>query len=1168
MCSSGLVLFSTSTSLAQAGRGGISGTVLDSSGAQVAGAIVIAQDAAKGTKISTVTTAAGLYSFISVAPGSYTVTISRTGFDTDVESNVRVSVDQVSTINVSLRPGAVTETVNVDASASLIDASNSTVGQLISAQAIDRVPLVTRDVYQLVQLSAGVLPANGTPNSSDNPSISNARSLVDVSAYTINGSLQGNVYYMLDGSPIGVAENNIATIIPAFQIPEDAVEEFRVETQNTPATYASGGAGVISLVSKSGTNKLHGDGFGYFRPNALAANDYFYKIYNPGLPPPDFHRYQQGGSISGPLIKDKLFFYGDYEATQQALLESGALTVPTAAERTGDFSADSLTIYNPLVPDKSDGTRQAFAGNVIPSANLDPVALKFANLYPLPNQPGDGGPYHVNNYATSGLDPFHAQKFDVRIDYAQSERNRIFGRFSYGRLNFGNANLYGSPYDPFYFTNTTNTRNVLVGDDLTLNPTTVLQLRGSFTRHYEDQTGDPRQSTDITSFGFPSSLASQVVYKQSPVVTLGTTSAIGGTSNADVFLFASENFDFSSTLTKVLGKHEVSLGFEFQKRLLNIGQPASPAGSYSFDNTATSSTTFAGDGSDFASLLLGMGSYPGGESDNFTKDVIAAEANPYYAAFVQDNFHVTPKLTFNLGLRWDISGGRTERHNRQEYFDPNLAFTAGGLNLTGGERFVSPGARSPFSTKLKDLGPRASFAYNPQSSLVFRGGAGIYYGPSSEMVANAAFNSDGFGSVSTWNATQFNTDGNTVPLNLLSNPFPAGVVQPTGNTLGAATNLGTGLSTVFHSPRTITTYNYNFGFEYQFPAEAVLSVAYVGSRGLFLPLGGVDLNTLSLQTIAKNGGALCVTSAEPDCVTVPNPYASIYPATNALYGASTVPLWLTLEPYPQFSNGNYGNGVLINGLPGADSEYSSLQAKLEKRMSHHLSTLASFTWGKLISDDSQPPFGFVGYHSGAPQDWRNLELEHSLSSQDVRFQFNWQISWDLPIGKGRALNLDGLSNSLLGGWTLNTVTYLSDGVPIAAPSGTGDPYFNQRVDLTCDPGLHARRTPAQWFNYNCFGEPASQFVPGTAPAYLGSVRTDGAHSADVSVYKTFALPHEQSVRLEVASFNVTNTVQYGYPNVFWNPSVTTDPSVLTGFGQVTGSANQPRQFQFGARYAF
>ena len=818
-------------------------------------------------------------------------------------------------------------------------------------------------------------------------------------------------------------------------------------------------------------------------------------------------------------------------------------------------------------PTQPQMIRQSFAGNIIPAADLDPVAQKFASLFPLPNRAGDGGPYHINNYATSGLDPLHQQKFDVRIDYAQSDKNRIFGRFSFGRLNFSNANLYGTPYDPFYFVNTTNTRNVLVGDDLTLNPTTVLQLRGSFTRHYEDQTGDPNQSKDITSFGFPQSLASEVVYRQSPVMSFSTISAIGGTGNEDTFLYASENFDVSATLTKVFGKHEISTGFEFQKKLLNIGQPVSPAGSYTFDNTATSSTTFAGDGSDFASFLLGIGSYPGGESDNFTKDVIAAEANPYYAAFVQDNFRVTPKLTLNLGLRWDIFGGRTERHNRQEYFDPNLAFSAGGLDLTGGERFVSPSARSPFSTNLKNVGPRVSLAYNAIPNLVFRGGAGIYYGPSTEMVANPNFNSDGFGSVTTWNATQFNADGNTVPVNLLSNPFPAGVVEPAGNSLGPATNLGAGLSSVYHAPRTLTTYNFNFGFQYQFPGQTVFSLAYGGSRGLFLPLGGVDLNTLSLGTIGKYGSALCVTG-DAGCVTVANPYGSIFPATNALYGSATVPLWLTLEPFPQFSNGNYGNGVVINGLPGADSEYSSLQTKVEKRMSHHVSTLASFTWGKLISDDSQPPFGFVGYHSGAPQDWRNLSLEHSVSSQDVRFQFNWQISWDLPIGKGRALNLDGLSSTLLGGWTLNTITYLSDGVPIASPTGTGNPYFNQRVDLTCDPSAHARRNPAQWFNSTCFSQPTSQFVPGTAPAYLSNVRADGAHSADVSVYKTFALPREQNIRLEIASFNVTNTVQYGYPNVFWNPDVANDPSVLTGFGQVTGSANQPRQFQFAARYTF
>ena len=1164
-----VVAFCAMAGFAQSGRGGISGTVLDSSGAAVAEATVTAQDIGKGVKLSTVTTAAGFYSFVSVAPGIYDLTVSHNGFEISVQKNIQVTVDQTKNINVKLSVGTVNEVVTVDASASLLDTSNSTVGQLISAQAIDRVPLVTRDVYQLVQLSAGVLPANGTPNSSDTPGINNARSLIDVSAYTINGSLQGSVYYMLDGSPIGIAENNAASIIPAFQVPEDGVEEFRVETQNTPATYASGGGGVISLVTKSGTNTFHGDAFGYFRPNALAANDYFFKQSNPGLPPPDFHRYQEGGAISGPILHNKLFFFGDYEATQQAQLENGTFTVPTDAERTGDFSADTFTIYNPLVPDNPDGTRQAFGGNIIPQNNLNAVALNFANKFPEPNLPGEG-PYHISNYTGSGLDPLHAQKFDIRMDYAMNAKNRLFGRFSFGKLDFGNANLYGSSneYDPLYYVNVTNSRNVLVADDYTLSPTSVLQLRYSFTRHFENQTGDPRQAGfDITTVGFPQSLEDQVLYHQIPSMSFSQTAPIGGTGNYDTFIFASENSDATATLTKVLGKHEISAGFEYQKKFMNIGQPPAPAGAYGFDNTATSSTTFAGDGSDFASFLLGMGSTPGGESGNFTKDVFAAEANPYYAAFVQDNYHITPKLTLNLGLRWDIFGGRTDRHNRQEYFDPNLAFVLDGVSLTGGERFATNGARSPFTTNLKDLGPRVSFAWQPQQHFVLRGGAGIYYGPSSEMVANPALNADGFGSSSTWNATQYNSDGNTVMLNPLNNPFPAGVVQPTGSSLGPATNIGSGLSTVLHSPRTLTTYNFNLGFEVEFPGNAVFSLAYVGSRGLFLPLGAVDLNTLPLQTIQQYNYGLCVTG-EAGCVMVPNTWEPILPATNPNYGAATVPQWLALEPYPQFNNGGFGSGVTVNGYPGADSEYSSLQTKIEKRMSHHFTTLATFTWGKLMTDDSQPPLGFVGYHSGAPQDWRNLNLEHSISAQDVKLQFNWQASYDLPIGKGRVLNLNGVANSLLGGWTINTIAYLSDGVPIASPTGSGSPYFNQRVNLACDPGARATHTAAQWFDFSCFSQPSNQFLAGSAPAFLSSVRTNGAHDLDVSVYKNFTLRKELNIRLEVSSYNVTNSVQYGYPSVFWNPQAKSDPSVMAGFGQIYNSANTPRQFQFGSRFTF
>lgn len=1168
LCILSLFLCGTLGVWAQAGRGSISGLVSDSSGAIVSGANVTAQNRATGAKLSTVTTAAGLYSFVSMQPGAYDLSISQKGFETTIETNIAVSVDQVSTLNVTLKVGGANEVVTVTASASLTESTNSTVGQLISAETIDRVPLLTRDVYQLVQLSAGVLPTNGTPNASDTPGIFNARSLVDVSAYTINGSLQGTVYYMLDGSPIGIAENNAATIIPAFQVPEDGVEEYRVETQNTPATYASGGGGVISLVTKSGGNKFHGDAFGYFRPNALAANDYFNKQQNPGSSTPDFHRYQEGGAISGPIVRDKLFFFGDYEDTQQESLETGSFTVPTAAERTGDFSADGLTIYNPLVPDKPDKTRQAFANGIIPKGDLNPIALLFASKFPLPNRAGDGPPFHTNNYFASGLDPNKAHKFDVRMDYILSQKQRLFGRFSFDKLYFGNANLYGNEYDPLYYVNVTNGRNVLIGDDLTLSPTSVLQLRYSFTRHFENQTGDPRQNGfDITTVGFPASLEQQVWYHQIPTMTFSTVSQVGGTGNYDTFVYASENSDASATYTKTFGKHEINTGFEYQEKFMNVGQPPAPAGTYAFDNTATSSTTYAGDGSDFASFLLGMGSTPGSEGGNFTKDVFAAEANPYYAAFVQDNYHFSHNLTVNLGLRWDIFGGRTERFNRLELFDPNIQYSISGVGLTGGERFVSSGHRSPFDTNLANLGPRVSFAWQPQPKFVVRGGAGIYYGPSSQMVANPALDSDGFGSVTNWNSTTFNADGNTVMLNSLSNPFPNGVIQPTGSSLGAATNIGSGLSTVLRSQRTPTTYNFNFGIEIELPGNTVFSAGYVGSRGLFVPFGSVDLNTLSLQQIQKYNTSLCITS-DASC-SVPNTWEPIFPSTSAFYGSPTVPRWLALEPYPQFNNGGFGAGVGINGYTGGDSDYSSLQAKVEKRLSNHLTSLSTFTWGKLMSDDQAPPLGFVGYHGvGAPQDWRNLNLEHAVSSQDVRIQFNSQVSYDLPMGRGRAVNLNGPMNAVLGGWTVNGIVYLSTGVPVNSPTGTGDPYFNQRVNMTCDPGLHAPHTAAVWFNYSCFSQPTSDFLPGTAPAFLSSVRTNGAHDLDMSVYKAFSLGGERNLRFEVSSYNVTNSVQFGYPSVFWNQNAATDPSVMAGFGQITGAANTPRQFQFGSRFTF
>ena len=1221
-----LLLCAGSLALAQAGRGGISGLVSDPSGAILNGAKVTALNHATGVALHTVTSDAGLYSFVSLSPGLYLVTASQEGFESVAQDNVLVTVDQVATANISLKVGSINEIVTVSTAPSLVDTTNSTVGQLIDADAIDRVPLLTRNVFDLVQLSAGVTPANGAPNSSTSTAIiniSSGRPGVDVSSYTINGAIQGSVYYMLDGSPLGIAENNIAAIIPAMEIPEDGVEEVRVETQNTSASYQSGGAGVISVVSKSGGDKFHGDGFVVLRPNVLAANEFFNKqdqlLAGASNTPPSFHRYQEGGAIGGPIIHKKLFFFADYEATQEKLFDGSSIfTVPTTAERTGDFSNDSSPIYNPLIPDVG-GMRQQFVGNILTNptngvAALNPIAVTFLSHFPNCNYPdpvscqADTG-NHLGNFRAPGLDPMTAQRFDIRLDYYKSERQRFFSRFSFDRLYQAGVNAFNNEWDEDYAQNITNGRNFLVGDDITINPTTVLQLRYSFTRHYEAQGGDPRQNgADLTQLGFDPSLSAAEAYKILPnvfftdlVAPNGLTSGLGGTANYNTLIYASENHDANVTLTKVMGKHELSMGAEFMKRFLNVGQPPSPSGSYAFDISSTSQTTANSvGGSDFASFLLGMGNtaIQSNFQPSFTQDLFVAEANPYYAAFFEDTYHASKSFTVTAGLRWDIFGGKTERHNRLEYFDPTATYAVGGVPYTGGEVFASNSNRSPFATNLKNFGPRLGFAWQAVQHLVVRGGAGFYFGPSVQQVAAATLDSDGYSTSNNWIGTCSNADNNTV-LNgsnqcvgaapgspapsvtgpySLSNPFPpqlgAGLLPPSQlQPSGLQTGLGGALNTMLHSQRTPETYNFNFGLEYELPHQVVVSAGYVGSRGLFLPFGQVDLNQLSL--------------------------AQINQIANSSNGYNPVGFYAA-EPFPQFTNGNINTGVIVHGYPAGDSEYSSLQIKVQKRLTHHFTTLASFTWAKLMTDDGNPPLGFVGSHVGLVQDWKNLRYEHSVSPQDVKYQLTWQASYDLPVGKDRAVNLSGISNAILGNWTVDGIFYLSSGIPIASPEvGTspnpnvpgGVSYItNQRADMICDPSKGAPRTAGVWFNPNCFAMPGTgvsivgatqtqlqnenPFIAGNAPAYLDHVRAMGANNLDLTFSKIYKLGETRDLRFNISCYNVANRAQLGMPSVAAlsdvNAALIQNPGQIApaGFGAIGATINTPRQFQFGARFTF
>jgi hypothetical protein len=305
----------------------------------------------------------------------------------------------------------------------------------------------------------------------------------------------------------------------------------------------------------------------------------------------------------------------------------------------------------------------------------------------------------------------------------------------------------------------------------------------------------------------------------------------------------------------------------------------------------------------------------------------------------------------------------------------------------------------------------------------------------------------------------------------------------------------------------------------------------------------VDLNQLTLGQIAQLGAA-----------------------------GATPAQFVAAEPFPQFTSGGTisetanGAGVVVHGYPAGDSEYSSLQTKVQKRLTHHFTTLGSFTWAKLMTDNSSSPLGFVGYFVGSVQDTRNLNLEHSVSRQDVKYQFTWQASYDLPIGNGRAVNLNGVSNAILGNWTADGIFYLSSGVPIQSPQAGGNIYLNQRADMTCDPSKGAPHTAAQWFTPDCFAVPASQFVPGNAPAYLDHVRTMGANEFDFTLSKNFKLGEKRNLRFDVSSYNVANKKQFSAPNVSDNASGGWAPG--QGFGQITSDANTPRQFQFAARFTF
>lgn len=411
------------------------------------------------------------------------------------------------------------------------------------------------------------------------------------------------------------------------------------------------------------------------------------------------------------------------------------------------------------------GQRQPFPGNLIPKSMQDPVAVNIQSLFPAPNQAGTGK-YHQNNYFDGALYPNDAQKFDIRLDDYLSNKHQLFGRYSFAQMDLASPDHYHNGADPLYRISNTRGQNVILADNYTLNSSTVLQGRYSFTRHAEIQPIAPQaENFDLVKLGFPPSLASQSLLRQIPMMSISGMYGVGSKLPSTNFVFISQNHNASVSVDTIQGRHSLKMGFEYRKSFVNMGQPQAPSGQYQFDTTATSSKTYAGDGYGYASFLLGMGT-PTSTTQSFSLDGSVAEASSYYGTYFQDAIRLTRNLTMNVGIRWEIFGGGTERYGRQETFDPTARYTLDGVQLVGGEVFPK-GNSNPFQTNYHNFGPRLGVAYRAASRTVLHSGFGIFYGPSPQSVAIAATNSDSFSSRTRWNAVTTDAFGNTVMLNPL-----------------------------------------------------------------------------------------------------------------------------------------------------------------------------------------------------------------------------------------------------------------------------------------------------------------------------------------------------------------------------------------------------------------
>lgn len=1127
---------------AQEFRGTILGRVTDTSGGVIPGATVVVTNEQTNVVSKTVTEADGAYAVPFLIPGTYRVEVEGNGFRKFVQSGITIDVNQRATVNVTLEVGTVTETVNVTANAPLLETSTGGMGQVINRAKVESLPLNGRMIFMLNQLAEGVIwqvPTFGATGTSGLRPFDNAGG----SAWSLNGGRLTSNEFLLDGAP------NSTRGRYNFAPPVDAVDEFKIQTNTYDAQYGRTGGGVVNMTLKSGTNSFHGQIWEFIKYGAWDANNTLNNATGKSKPPHQFNQY--GATVTGPFRKDKTFFMATWEGLRERVPFPIRTSVPTVAERNGDFCQSysdqrtPLVIYDPLTtrPDPSNPgkfIRDQLIDcsnpnkNRIPDSQIDAIAQKILQIYPLPNVLNQ----RLNNYVNSVNKAKYNYNAELtRIDHVLSAKSKIFGTFYRNHRDEFRSNngLQGTFANQGEWPQTRENHGVTLDWVYTLSQKSLLNIRNGFTR-FTERVG----RTDITQFD-----ARQLGFQNFsppflPRINLQQFTDIGVGSQG--FNTVDNTTSTQANYSRTFSRHTLKFGGEYRNIRSNPETTGENSGHFDFTRDFTRKDPNSSDnttGNAVASLLLG---YPNG--GRVEAGAARALQWHYLVLFIQDDLRVTPKLTLNLGFRWDYESPVTERYNRMARgfaFDqtnplasavknaPGVSECPACADLRGGLLFAGVGgvSRGLFRRSMHNFQPRFGAAYALNNKTVIRGGYGLYYQPTGQFGPQTGF---------FVNTPYFAYDVNGrvgVPergVNTFTLPFPNGLVKAPRASLGLLTQAGQGFN--FDDPNRVVPYiyQYNFSIQREITPNLLLDVAYVGSQTRHLPALGanptastpdpVSINEVSAADLAKGSAFLQQR--------VTNPFTGLLPGSGN--NGASVQRQQLLRPFPEFT------GIGENAISIGKSWYNAFQMRVEKRLSQGLTFISSYTLSKTMEQ-----LNFLN-----PQD---TVMVRQLTNYDRTHRWVFSGIYNLPFGRGRKFgsNTSGLVDRLIGGWQINWIYTIQSGRPLDEPN----------LERLGSAKL-ANQTPDRWFN-NCFKDVNGNLKncqPGESPVWsqrppftlrttpnrFSDIRVPWRPTLDLSLFKNTKINERFALQYHLESFNTLNTVILQAPNTdFTNANFGTIP---------------------------